>query len=215
MKQQLERSASIAGMAPAPGAPVAHPIAPVDRARRALAQVSPYVNHRLQKIGPVGVVGLALLVFSAVIYLGTVRPLQQQVAADLQTINQASVASLNATVAPSAGTNQISEFLDSLPGREQISDVLDAVTQSADDAGVSLESGSYTFVEGSSGAPVDQYQLSYPVTGTYLQVRNFVDRALVSVPAIALEGFRIERDSIAASRIEAQIDFAVLVRAQP
>jgi len=193
-----------------------HPIVPLGRARQVVSLIGPYASHGLHRIGHVGVVGLALLVFSAVMFISAVNPLRQQIQADMLTIEQSASAAVQpaAVAAPAAAASWMGSFLGDLPGADDLPTVLGRIAEIADETGVSLERGDYSLVAGGNGSVVDQYRVDFPLTGSYLQIRNFVDGSLIAVPSMALEGFRIERETIAAASVDAELEFSIFVRAQ-
>lgn len=194
---------------------------PADRAPSGLLQavtsrfagVVPQANYRVQQLGYPGVFGLALLAFSAATYIGTVAPLQEQNRLDLLAIDQAIIAAESNTSKPvPAASVNAAEFIDTLPDRDALPLIVAEIAAAADDAGVELLSGDYVLTSGSTGEGIDRYQLDLPVSGSYVQVREFVDQALIVVPTMALETFTIERENVSAVQVDANLGFAVMVR---
>ena len=62
---------------------------------------------------------------------------------------------------------------------------------------------------------VVRYQIAFPVTGPYPQIRAFIDATLASMPAVALSDLVLERSSIARGNVEAQIRMTVYTRSAP
>ena len=61
---------------------------------------------------------------------------------------------------------------------------------------------------------IARYRVTLPVSGTYRQVRRFVEGTLATLPVVALEGLRLEREGIASERLSANLQFAVMVRSE-
>ena len=60
-----------------------------------------------------------------------------------------------------------------------------------------------------------RYQIAFPVTGPYPQIRAFIDNALATMPAVALEDLVLDRKSIADGAIDAQLRMTVFTRSAP
>jgi len=58
-----------------------------------------------------------------------------------------------------------------------------------------------------------RYQVTLPVKGSYVQIRQFVDQALIDVPVAALDDINFKREAIGATQLEARIKFTLYVGA--
>ena len=56
--------------------------------------------------------------------------------------------------------------------------------------------------------------MTLPVSGTYVQIQKFVDGTLAVLPPVALESLKIERDTISNEQLQANLQFAVMVRSE-
>ena len=72
-------------------------------------------------------------------------------------------------------------------------------------------SGRYEFTPAKSGQ-IARYRLAFPVRGSYPQLRRFIDGTLGAVPAVGLEGLRLERASVDEEVLDADLRFEVIVR---
>jgi hypothetical protein len=73
-----------------------------------------------------------------------------------------------------------------------------------------LEQGEYRVTPDKSGK-LSRYQIVLPVKGSYLQIRQFVARALNDVPVAALEDINFKRETIGATQLEARIKFTLFL----
>jgi hypothetical protein len=167
----------------------------------------------MPQVDKVSGIGLALLVASVVSYFSVLGPMRQDIA-DLRT----EVAASEAHARKPGGTPvslsaQAAAFLNRLPTREQLPAVLSAVVAQAEAAGLRLERGDYEFTMAKSGV-VARYRLSLPVAGTYVQIQKFVEGTLASLPPVALEGLKLERDNIGDAQLQASLQFSVMVRSE-
>lgn len=76
-----------------------------------------------------------------------------------------------------------------------------------------LELGEYRLTADQSGK-LARYHVTLPVKGNYLQIRQFVDQALIDVPVAVLDDINFKREAIGATQLEARIKFTLYVGAQ-
>ena len=177
-----------------------------------VSSIVPYARYGAQKIGPAGIVGLSLCIFSIVAFLSANGPLRESIATQESALEGARVAAGNQRVSrdrndPAADVRQL---VSQLPSRNDLPQILGQIVTVAAAAGLSLERGSYEFTTTESGS-ISRYQLDLPVRGSYPQVRQFVENTLATVPVVALESMRVERNDVSNQSISAELQFAVLV----
>jgi hypothetical protein len=179
--------------------PVAARPSAVASLTRGVQAIVPYSRYTAQRLGKLGILGVALLIFSAVAFVSTNLPMREQLATDSVTLTDLSTNAVGATQASVATTPeaQLEGFLDTLP--------------TPDD----LDEGSYELAAVGKSGQIERYRLQLPVVGTYPQVRAFVDNALVNVPSMALNGMTLQRNEIADRVISADLEFDVFVKAGP
>lgn len=166
---------------------------------------------RVPRIERMTGIGLLMLTASAVLFVSTAWPLARSV-----TSLEAEAARLEAAARSGATTfrspsAQFDAFMKRLPTRAELPAILTVVVSQASDAGLELLSGKYEFTPARSGK-IARYRLTFPVRGSYPQLRKFIDGTLAAVPAVALEGMKLERDSIAEEELEADLRFEIVVR---
>jgi len=180
--------------------------------RTGIARLGPVLVERAQRLGTLGIVGIAALVFCAAFVQSTLLPKYAQVR-ELRVAVEAA-ASRPAPARAPAPSAQADSFVATLPDRDALPAVLGAIVQQAQAAGLSLPRGAYQWSADKSGT-VARYQLALPVTGTYPAVRKFVDSTLVAVPAAALSGITLERPNVGDGQVSANLRFEVFVRTTP
>lgn len=174
-------------------------------ARRWLARASdewlPHVTWSVQRTGRLGLSGMGLLATSVVFLISTHIPLTREVD-DLR--SQLETAQLRSDVAPAKVGDRGAALLQSLPPRTRMPALLGVLLKQADAAHLSVDTAKYESSVLKSGGVVS-YQISFPVTGPYPQVRQFIDGALAALPAVALTELSLTRKSIGDGMVEAQI----------
>lgn len=169
--------------------------------------------RRIPAIGMPSGIGLALLTTSSVLWFSTLAPLRHEVARLRDDVERREAAVRGGERSPASESEQARAFIRRLPTRNDLPIVLSAVVSEAKSAGLQLDRGDYEFAMARSGA-IARYRLTLPVSGTYLQIRRFVDGTLALLPPVALEGLKLERDTIAVEQLQADVQFVVMVRSK-
>jgi Tfp pilus assembly protein PilO len=99
----------------------------------------------------------------------------------------------------------------SLPNRSELPVIVGKVFTLAGAAQVTLDRGKYEVAPLRSGQ-LAQYRMTFPVKGSYPNIREFIDSVLATVPSAALEGMRVERKSVGEESVSADLRFAIFVR---
>jgi hypothetical protein len=109
------------------------------------------------------------------------------------------------------GGDSVASPLATLPRREDAPAVIDRVLQEARAAGVDLPRGQYEFLPARDGIAA-RYSMTFPIHASYPQLRQFMDRTLLALPAVAVEGLRIERKDVGADSVDAELKLSLFVR---
>jgi len=155
--------------------------------------------------------GLALLATALVFLVSTYLPLAREVdglRAQLQS------ARVEAVSAPVPVSDSGAALLRNLPARTQMPALLGVLLNQAAAAHLSIDTGKYETSPLKSGG-VTSYQVSFPITGSYPQVRQFIDATLVALPSVALSELSLTRKTIGDGSVEAQIRLTVFTRDVP
>jgi hypothetical protein len=168
----------------------------------AVAQLS----YALRRLGSATLAGIVALIAAAAVFISYNLPQGAAVAA-LQT--QAAHAPATVATVTASGVT-----LASLPPRSEAPDVVAKIYEEARAAGVELPRGQYEYVPPRDGVAA-RYRLTFPVHASYPQIRGFLDRTLIALPAVAVESLRIERKTVADGSVEAEVKFAAYVRGDP
>ena len=107
---------------------------------------------------------------------------------------------------------RLAAFYRFFPARADTPDWLEKIYAAAARQPIILEQGEYKLL-GSQEERLLAYQITLPVKGTYLQVRNFVAEMLNEVPAAALEDVTFQRQAIGGATVEAKVRLTLYLRA--
>jgi len=172
------------------------------RALRTLAEV----QYRVQRLGGAGLTGIALLLAAGVLFCANNLPQSAAVAAlKAQLVRAAPQIRKPAISSPGAAP------LASLPTRAVVPTVVAKILEEAQASGVELQRGQYEFIPARDGVAA-RYRMDFPVKTTYPKLREFMDRTLLALPAVAVDGIRIERKSVADDAVDGELKLSVFVR---
>lgn len=213
--------ASQAELAPAPrpasaAIPVPAPARslPLGRAnaKSALDQIQAYGNRALaetlyqaRRLGAATIAGIAAVVLALTLFIANNLPQGSAIAALRGQLAQL-VPATKGAIAPLSGS-----ALAALPPRGQAPEIVAKILEEARAAGVELPRGQYEFVPARDGVAA-RYRMTFPVHATYPQLREFMDRTLVALPAVAVEGMRIERKAVGDPGVDAELRLSAYVR---
>lgn len=174
------------------------------QARRLAARLRsewlPHAAWALGRTGAPGLAGIALLLAATVFLFST----HLGVVAEVEAL-RAEVASAQRRAPPLPGpAPEPVAALRALPARRDLPAVLHRLFAEAERAGLAVDAGKYE-VKALGNSGLVRFQISLPVRGRYPRVRGFVDAALASLPAVALDDLLLGRRSIADAEVHAQL----------
>jgi hypothetical protein len=199
---------------PAPAQPATlGPASPPTLARRVAVRLGdqwlPRAAWTVSRTGRAGLVGIALLLAAALFLLSTHRQVTADVAGLRADLATAQSTAHTAVTEPVADPSPVQ----ALPARDEVPEVLRQLFAQAKRAGLAVDTAKYEIV--ATKGSVVRYQIAFPVTGPYPQVRAFIDSTLETMPAVGLRELALERKSIADTDVEAQLRFTIYTRSAP
>jgi type IV pilus assembly PilO-like protein len=164
----------------------------------------------ISRTGRSGVAGVALLLAAALFLFST----HLKVAAEVEAL-RADVATAQRqarTVADKVADPGTA--LRALPARTDMPEILRQLFNNATRAQLAVDTAKYE-INATKSSDVVRYQITFPVTGPYPQIRAFLDATLATMPAVALQDLAIDRKSIGDVDVEAQVRMTVYTRSAP
>jgi len=165
-------------------------------------------RRSLRRLGWPGILALGVLAACPAWYFSAMIPAQER----LQSA-QANARSLHERIARSAtamGMNQrtaeeqLTEFYRIFPGEKSSPQWLEKLLAVAETHGLSLDQGEYAAAPDKATKLV-RFQITLPVKGEYLKIREFLAALPAELPVIALESVQFQRQKIADPVVEAKI----------
>ena len=179
-------------------------------AKRATDEWAPLVAWHVGRTGRPGLVGIALVLASAVFFFST----HLQVAHEADALRaDLAAARVRAQTTPVV-VNESAQTVRHLPARADMPALLGILLQQADAAKLTLDTAKYEGTAAKAGA-ITRYKVSFPVAGPYPQIRQFVDATLAALPAVSINELTIERKAIGDPNVEARVRLTFYTRSTP
>ena len=179
-----------------------------------LIQIFKYKFRQLfwQALGWKGLAGLVLIIGSVSYLIIAAAPkaqqLQQlQMKVDAVKANPKQNVSNRTNNDPSDITRI---FYDVLPTQTEASSKISEILRVATDNGLVINKVEYE--QPLSATPLIQYQIKLPLTGSYMQIRQFINQVLNTLPSIALNDISLKREDIATDSVDAQVQFTLYLQ---
>jgi hypothetical protein len=160
-----------------------------------------------QQLGGLGALAVALLAAALAFSLFVVQPLESK-GRDL-----AARLARTGTAAPAAdnGAEKLAEFYDYLAKPEQTIDWLAKLYAIGHATGVELQSATY---RSEQAGRIERTQIVLPLTGSYAQMREFLNRALAEIPVLSLDQMTLKRESRRDGAVQAELKLTLHMLAE-
>lgn len=168
------------------------------------------VRRAADRLDSAGLVGIAVLATCVGYYLGTIRPLQDQV--------ESLQADFSTTSAPETRAAEddpqarLLAFVERFPAERDVARLLAHVYALGEREGVRLAHGEYRFVEADALGMV-QYRVTLPVSGSYPRIRGFVTTVLAQLPSASINQVSLQRERIGQPHVDARVELTLHLRA--
>lgn len=103
----------------------------------------------------------------------------------------------------SRGTTSLAAFYGFLESKDDATDALAKLYAIGTATGVALQSGSYRTHQ--AAGRLERYELALPVSGSYAQIRDFLNRALAEIPSLSLDQMTLRRDGRDQAALHAEL----------
>lgn len=159
------------------------------------------------ELGAAGVAGLALLGTAFAFLALVLQPLEArhaQLERRLERVQphapQPRPGVVRAGAAPSA---QLAAFYGFLERGREPPEWLARLHALAREAGLALPAAEYRLH--ATGTPLERYEIVLPVSGTYAELRAFLEAALAEIPVLSLDGVSFTRERAEQARLRAEL----------
>jgi Tfp pilus assembly protein PilO len=181
----------------------------------------------LKNLGPLGLAGLAILLGCSLFYVFMALPLNAQINMARQRLDNAKPNEMTLSNVQETPANDMSQDIAAikkmLPQANTLHDWLGLIDKAAFKQGLRLNRGDYKFTQIKQGKVAgnqkitgnqyaSRYEIVLPVTGQYVQIRQFIANVLYSQPALALSSVKMQRDNALAANVEARLVFVLFLQ---
>lgn len=180
--------------------------------------------YRLRYADRYTLLGLGML--ATAILLVLITALSQHTNTQLQTALSQPVQTIAPKVREHAPADMTQKFYALLPEEHQADAISAQILRSADSLGMVFEHAEFKTVPVQSAAlentPLESAHLQgnkliaqhikLPLTGNYVQVRQFLNALLNAYPSLALTALDLQRDNALSDQVQAQIEFTLYLR---
>ena len=154
----------------------------------------------------------ALLVLLAIaVQLLVLQPMRKELAAEREraerTRQKLQSGALPRRAESGSVGDQLRSFHSFFPRPDSLPFWLETMHRLGRNSGVAMRSGEYRLERPEQG--LWRYHVTLPVSGNYLQVRQFIGQVLKEVPAASLDDVQLRREAGPAGRIEARLRFSI------
>lgn len=175
-----------------------------------LGGVTARLRDGVERAGAPGIIGLALMAFCAAFALGGLEPLREELGALQQREQRMSRMPARSAAKQTAKAGPFTREINLPTAADALPQVM-RLTELAEKRGLKLSQGDYR-LNRDREAGVSAYQMHYPVAGSYVALRQFINDALDQFPALALEEVLIRRNTIGAADVEARLRFTLYLK---
>jgi Tfp pilus assembly protein PilO len=177
-----------------------------------VSSIVPYLEYGSQRLGKLGVLGVSLCFFSFIAFLSGNLQLHRELSEQTTQLDLARQEATSGSATPriQSPKQRATAFVSELPTRNEVPGIMAKLVAVAGASGIALESGSYEYVAAADGH-IARYRASFPITGSYPQIRQFVENTLSTIPVISLDSLRVERDNVSQQVIQADLRFSILL----
>jgi Tfp pilus assembly protein PilO len=180
-----------------------------------------------KSLGSLGLASLSILLGCSLFYVFMALPLDAQINMAQQQLDNVKPNEMTLSNAQEIPANDMSQDIAAikkmLPHANTLHDWLGLIDKAAFKQGLRLNRGDYKFTQikqskiaGNQKVSDNQYASRYeivlPVTGQYVQIRQFIANVLQSQPALALSSLKIQRENALAANVEARLVFVLFLQ---
>jgi len=137
----------------------------------------------------------------------------QQLRHDISTMNAAMQQHQEAWIDLSPAAS-LRTFYDFLPGEHQALPLLTTTLATARDLGLDASRAEYAMTPVRQAGFV-RYQVTMPLTGSYITIRTFINAVLNNIPAAAINEISFKRQDGQTEMVEARLRFTIYMRKEP
>lgn len=186
---------------------------------------APYIywlgRRMLSAIGLLGLLGIACL-FASIIFVTNSIALKHNIESQQTRLAEKQLQAEQPIAEQVANTPQdqqaeLSAFYDEFPNKSDLSSSLLLLKQKSTQHKVPLNQGRYKYSLVSNNAHTSQfakYEIKFPISGRYVNIRAFIDDVLLQLPTLALQEVHLQRETVTDKTIDADLGLVLFVKGE-
>lgn len=172
----------------------------------------PVLSYWSRRLGWLLMTGILLAISALVFYATIGRQAEQRLGLIKREIALSGATGKRPVLLPESPQIAIQNYYLALPQDTAVPDVLEKIFDAAYENDVALDQGQFKQVQ-QDGVKFAQYQIVLPATGSYTGIRTFVNRVMLDVSTIALDGISFNRQDTKTPEVDATISFTLYLKA--
>lgn len=172
----------------------------------------PILNYWVKRLGWLVLTGVALICAAIVFYVAFLRPAEQRLHALERDVTQVGSVQHRSVWRPNSPRVAQLNFYHTLSPEKSVPDFLEKIFDAAYENELILDQGQFKRVQAPEGVTFSQYQMVLPVTGSYAEIRKFVNKVLQEIPSAALDDINFSREDVKTPEVEAKTRFTVYLK---
>ncbi|HEX7888784.1 MAG TPA: GspMb/PilO family protein [Ramlibacter sp.] len=184
-----------------------------------MSRVRAWLAHAARHADPVTAAAVTLLALAAILHWGASATLRDRITESRQGVADAHRQALDAgrerqrreAMSPAARAEAFYRFF---PAEASATDALVRIHDAAARHGVQLAQADYRMTR-TEGTRLLAYQVTYPVKGSYSQLRKFLTQVLREVPNASLDDVNFRRDAISQAEVQATLKLTLHLKEGP
>lgn len=194
-----------------------------------------YVHQCLKALGMWGIVGLVILLVTAMMTYTTIVSSARENDAANQSLLLAQSNNTTQAITPTdkaqpvdtakpvesinttqTSTDALVSLLAKIPEERQLPKLLNLVYETAKRAQLTILKADYKWrklkkTAAFSGGNIVQYEISFPVKGSYTAIRAMLNNVLAQIPMLAIDRLELNRENVSSTLTEAKVTFVVFL----
>lgn len=176
------------------------------------------VGRAVNQLGALGLIGISLVLASVLLFGLKVTSANTELVIAHEQLNKKISETEKSTNTQETGLYkpEIFDFYSAFPNTSELSTTLQVVKNTASKNRLELNRGDYKFTLISKNQTkvqdIAKYEIKLPLSGSYIQIRTFINEILLQLPTLALRDVQLKRESSMSPKVEANLTFIFFAR---
>lgn len=176
------------------------------------------VGRIIQQLGALGLLGVSMVIASVLLFGLKITSANEALVIAEQHLNKKTIEAEQPSSQQKIAQKKPEDFdfYSVFPNTSDLSTTLQTFKSTASKNRLALNQGNYKFTLISKNETklqdIVKYEIKLPLTGSYIEIRTFVNEILLQLPTLALSDVQLTRDSSISPTIDANLTFIFFAR---